>query len=39
MSRVLHGIEKGVRIYAENADALVDILSGSAAPDGLGDQG
>jgi hypothetical protein len=38
MARVLHGIEKGVRLFAENGNELIDILSGTAAPDGLGDQ-
>lgn len=38
MSRDLHSIEKGLRIYNENADTFVDILQGSSAPDGLGDQ-
>lgn len=38
MSRDLHGVEKGLRIYDENADGSVDILQGVAAPDGLGDQ-
>jgi hypothetical protein len=39
MARVLHGIEKGLRLFAENGNELIDILSGTAAPDGLGDQG
>lgn len=40
MSRVLHAIEKGLRIYAENSNtAYVDFLFGSAAPGGdAGDQ-
>jgi len=39
MSRQLFAVEKGVRLYGENSLALsVDILFGSAAPDGLGDQ-
>ena len=39
MARALHGIEKGVRLFQENGNELIDILSGTAAPDGLGDQG
>lgn len=40
MARVLHGIEKGIRIYGENSDTLlIDILFGTAAPGGdTGDQ-
>jgi len=38
MGRVLHGIEKGVRLFQENGNELIDILSGTAAPDGLLDQ-
>ena len=38
MSRELHGIEKGLRLFQENSDLFIDILSGSAAPNGLGDQ-
>lgn len=38
MARVLHGIEKGIRLYQENGNELIDILSGTAAPDGLLDQ-
>lgn len=38
MSRQLHGVEKGFRIYLENSDSFVDYLVGVAAPDGLGDQ-
>lgn len=35
MSRILHGIEKGLRIYAENSQTVfVDYLFGSAAPGG-----
>ena len=39
MSRVFFGLEKGVDIYAENGSLLSRVLSGTAAPDGLGDQG
>ena len=39
MSRVPFGIEKGLAIYTENGDVLSHVLSGTAAPDGLGDQG
>lgn len=38
MARALHGIEKGIRLFQENGDELVDILTGTAAPDGLLDQ-
>jgi len=39
MGRVLHGIEKGLRLYAENGqDPAIDIIFGADAPDGLGDQ-
>lgn len=38
MSRVFFGLEKGVDIYAENGSLLARLLSGTAAPDGLGDQ-
>jgi len=38
VARVFHGIEKGIDIYAENGALQVRILSGTAAPDGLGDQ-
>ena len=38
MSRQLFGIEKGLRQYEENSDNSVDIIVGSLAPDGLGDQ-
>lgn len=38
MSRVFFGLEKGVDIYAENGALLSRLLSGTAAPDGLGDQ-
>ncbi|OQB05787.1 MAG: hypothetical protein BWY19_00812 [bacterium ADurb.Bin212] len=38
MSRVLHAIEKGLRIYQENSALFIDILTGTAAPDGLLDQ-
>lgn len=35
MARVLHGIEKGIRLHGENSDTSnVDILLGSAAPGG-----
>jgi hypothetical protein len=38
MARNFYGIEKGLDIYAENGSLQVRLLSGSAAPDGLGDQ-
>jgi hypothetical protein len=38
MSRKFFGIEKGIDIYAENGSAQVRILTGTAVPDGLGDQ-
>jgi hypothetical protein len=38
MGRQFFGIEKGLDIYAENGGLLARILSGSAAPNGLGDQ-
>jgi predicted outer membrane protein len=38
MARVLHGIEKGLRLFQENGNELIDILSGAAVPDGLLDQ-
>jgi hypothetical protein len=39
MSRQFFGVEKGLSIFAENGtDNLVRLLSGTAAPDGLGDQ-
>lgn len=38
MARVFFGVEKGLDVNAENGDLLVRILSGTAAPDGLGDQ-
>ncbi len=38
MSRVFFGVEKGVDIFAENGDIQVRLLSGTAVPDGLGDQ-
>lgn len=38
MARNFFGIEKGLDIYGENNGLLVRILSGTAAPDGLGDQ-
>jgi hypothetical protein len=35
MARQLHGIEKGIRLYAENSDSsFIDILFGAAAPGG-----
>lgn len=35
MARVLHGIEKGIRLYGENSDSsFVDKLFGTAAPGG-----
>lgn len=37
MSRELHGLEKGIRIYLEDTDTYVDWLIGTAVPDGLGD--
>lgn len=40
MSRQFFGVEKGLALYAENGlDNLVRLISGTAAPDGLGDQG
>jgi hypothetical protein len=39
MARNFFGLEKGVDIYAENGALQARILTGSAAPDGLGDQG
>lgn len=39
MSRNFFGLEKGVDIYAENGALQARILSGTAVPDGLGDQG
>lgn len=39
MARQFFNVEKGLGIFAENGlDALVRLLSGTAAPDGLGDQ-
>jgi hypothetical protein len=38
MARKFFGVEKGFDIYAENGNLLSRILSGTAAPDGLGDQ-
>jgi hypothetical protein len=38
MSRQLHGVEKGFRIYLENSDSFVDYLVGIAVPNGLLDQ-
>lgn len=38
MSRLPHGIEKGLRIFLENSDTSVDILAGTGVPTGLGDQ-
>lgn len=38
MARDFFGIEKGLDIYAENGALLIRVLSGTAAPDGLGDQ-
>lgn len=38
MSRVFFGVEKGVDIFAENGAVQARILTGTAAPDGLGDQ-
>lgn len=38
MSRQLHGVEKGLRIYLENSDTFVDVLAGNSVPDGLLDQ-
>lgn len=38
MGRVAFGIEKAIGLFAENGDLLSNILSGTAAPDGLGDQ-
>lgn len=39
MARQFFGLEKGVDIYAENgASVLARILTGTAVPDGLGDQ-
>lgn len=38
MSRVFFGVEKGIDIFQENGDLQARILSGTAAPDGLGDQ-
>lgn len=37
MSRDLFGLEKGIRIFEENSDNSVEILSGSGSPSGLGD--
>lgn len=38
MSRVFFGVEKGLDIFQENGDLQARILSGTAVPDGLGDQ-
>ena len=38
MSRDFFGIEKGLDIYGVNDNLYVRILTGTAAPDGLGDQ-
>lgn len=38
MSRQFFGVEKGIKISDENSDNSVDIITGSAAPDGLGEQ-
>lgn len=39
MARKLFGVEKGVRLFGENADVGIDILFGTAAPGGdTGDQ-
>ena len=38
MARDFFGIEKGLDLYAENGALLIRVLSGTAAPDGLGDQ-
>ena len=38
MSRKFFGVEKGFEIHAENGNLLARLLSGTAAPDGLGDQ-
>jgi hypothetical protein len=35
MARILHGIEKGIRLHGENSDSLnVDIIFGTSAPGG-----
>jgi hypothetical protein len=38
MTRRFFGVEKGLDIFQENGDLQVRIISGSAAPNGLGDQ-
>jgi len=38
MARNFYGIEKGLDIYAENGALQARILTGTAVPDGLGDQ-
>lgn len=38
MARNFFGLEKGIDIYAENGALLARVISGTAAPDGLGDQ-
>lgn len=38
MSRDLFGVEKGLRIYAENGDSRIEFLQGTLVPDGSGDQ-
>lgn len=38
MGRNFFGVEKGLDIFQENGPLLARILSGTAAPDGLGDQ-
>lgn len=37
MSRVLHGIEKGIRLFGENSNTGVDFLFGSVIPGGTTD--
>lgn len=38
MARQFFGVEKGLSLFAENGGLLTQVLSGTAVPDGLGDQ-